>query len=141
MTRYESITQWMTPAPWTLDEGETVERAAELFRIHHIRHLPILRRGRLAGMLSERDMFVAAQFAQTHGLAVGILMAPDPIVVAPDATLTSVADKLWRLREGVAVVVGAGQVLGVFTAVDALRVLADQKTPLDSARGAEPGTV
>ena len=124
MTRYEPISQWMTAAPWTLDESETVERAAELFRTQHIRHLPILREGRLAGILSERDMFVATQFAQTRGLAVGVLMAPDPVTVAPDATLSAVAEKLWVTREGAAVIVEGGRVLGVFTAVDALRALA-----------------
>jgi len=126
MKTHESISKWMTPSPWTLDEGAHVEQAVEIFRTMHIRHLPILREGRLAGVLSERDTFVASQFAQTRGLAVGILMAPDPVIVGPDATLAFVAEKLWTTREGAAVVVEGGKVLGVFTAVDALRALADQ---------------
>ena len=125
MKTNEPISKWMTTSPWTLDESEHVERAVEIFRTEHIRHLPVLREGRLAGILSERDTFVAAQFAETRGLAVGILMAPDPVIVGPDATLGFVAERLWRTREGVAVVVEGGRVLGVFTAVDALRALAD----------------
>lgn len=125
MKRSEPVSRWMTPAPWTLDEDETVERAAEIFRTQRIRHLPVLRERRLVGMLSERDMFVAAQFAQTSGLKVGVLMAPNPVVVAPDSMLSTVAERLWVTSEGAAVVVEDGHVLGVFTAVDALRALAD----------------
>lgn len=123
MNPTEPVSRWMTSAPITIEETHKVEEAEELLRIHHVRHLPVVREGRLAGVISERDLFIAAQFAQTRGLAVGVLMALDPVRVGPDATLAAVAEKLWVLREGVAIVMDGERILGVFTAVDALRAL------------------
>lgn len=136
MMTHDPISKWMTAMPYTLDEGESVARAEEIFRSHRIRHLPVLREARLAGVLSERDMFVAAQFAQTRGLSVGVIMAPEPITARPDALLRDVAEKLWVEREGVAIIVEDGRVLGVFTAVDALRALADRNVAAPEARAA-----
>lgn len=120
----DPIAAWMTTTPFTLDENEPVERAEALFRAHAIRHLPITREGQAVGVVSERDLFVAGRFAHTRGLPVGVLMTTEPVVVPPTAPIAEVADRLWKEREGVALVMAQGRLQGVFTAVDALRALA-----------------
>jgi len=46
----------MTAKLWTVDEDSTAEHAARLLEEHKVRRLPVLRKGRLVGMLSRADL-------------------------------------------------------------------------------------
>lgn len=47
----------MTPEPRTLAPDDTVRDALELMRDGHFRHLPVVDRGRLIGIVSIRDLY------------------------------------------------------------------------------------
>jgi acetoin utilization protein AcuB len=51
------------------------------------------------------------------------VMTPHPYTVTPGAPLDEVASAMSRRKIGSAVVVEGGRVVGVFTTVDALRLL------------------
>jgi len=51
------ISAVMTPAPVTLEEAATLADAATTMARHGIRHVVVTRDGRLAGVVSERDLF------------------------------------------------------------------------------------
>jgi CBS domain-containing protein len=46
----------MTTKLWTVDEGTSAEHAARLLEEHKVRRLPVLRDGRLVGMVSRADL-------------------------------------------------------------------------------------
>ena len=46
----------MTTTPQTIGLDQTLAFARDLFREHHIRHLPVLEGGKLVGVLSDRDV-------------------------------------------------------------------------------------
>ncbi len=121
------IEDWMTLLPYTLSPGDTVEHATKLLREKGVRHLPVVDDGRVVGIISERDLFVASRFANTHGMKVEILMEPDPYTVARTALLCDVARTMEAKRHGAAIVIDDGHLVGVFTAVDALRALANAR--------------
>lgn len=54
-------------------------------------------------------------------------MAKDPYFALPSTPLAEVADEMAKRRIGAAVVIDSGNVVGVFTAVDALRALAEDR--------------
>ena len=61
-----------------------------------------------------------------QGMRVEDIMVPDPYVVKPDAFLGSVALEMARHKYGCALVVdGAGKCIGIFTATDGMRLLAE----------------
>jgi acetoin utilization protein AcuB len=124
MTAKDTVDAWMTRSLHVLSGADTVERATALFSEFGFRHLPVVDRGKLVGILSERDLFVASKFTPTHGMKVEIVMSPEPYVVAPSTSLSEVARAMVEQRQGAAVVVDQGRPVGVFTAVDALRALA-----------------
>ncbi|MDC3955341.1 CBS domain-containing protein [Polyangium jinanense] len=117
----------MTRSPHAIGFDQTLVQAHKLMREHHIRHLPVLRGGKLVGMLSERDLaFVEAlRDVDPQKLRVEEAMTPLPFTVAPDAPLAGVAREMAEHRYGAAVVMREGHVMGVFTTTDALRALAD----------------
>jgi acetoin utilization protein AcuB len=92
---------------------------------HHVRHLPVLHGGDLVGLLSDREVAALEALPGSGQLTVEEAMRPEAFVTTTDASLESVAEEMARRRVGSAVVVRGGIVVGVLTAVDALRALAD----------------
>ncbi|MDI1479427.1 CBS domain-containing protein [Polyangium sp. y55x31] len=126
-TKNPTVSDYMTRSPHSIGFDQTLVQAHKLMREHHIRHLPVLRGGRLVGMLSERDLaFVEAlRDVDPQKLRVEEAMTPLPFTVAPDALLAGVSREMAEHRYGAAVVMREGHVIGVFTTTDALRALAD----------------
>jgi CBS domain-containing protein len=60
------------------------------------------------------------------GRTVGEVMSPEPLVVAPEDTLGEVAEKMRDRDIGSALVAEFGQLIGILTARDLLRALADR---------------
>lgn len=121
------VQKYMTAAPHTIATGQTVREASDLMRQHSIRHLPVMKGEHLMGMLSERDVAVISAFKDVDPGRVPVeqAMSEDPYTVGPDTPVNEVAAKMAANRYGSAIVVHQRKVVGVFTAVDACRVLAE----------------
>lgn len=55
------LSEVMTPRPDTLSPDESPLNALELMRMRHYRHLPVVDKGRIVGMVSIRDLYAAAK--------------------------------------------------------------------------------
>ena len=117
----------MTVAPYSIGIDQPLEVAHGLMRAHRIRHLPVLRGGKLVGVLSQRDLYLIETLRDVDPVSVKVeeAMTQDAYAVAPSTPLAKVVREMAEQRYGCAVVVEAGQVVGIFTAVDALRALAN----------------
>jgi acetoin utilization protein AcuB len=117
----------MSDAPHTIGARQSLSAARLLLEKLGIRHLPVLDGGRLVGLLSTRDLAFldGAPDALASGMTVAEAMSPEPYAVAPGEPLDAVAADMARKKIGSAVVVDRGKVVGLFTTVDALRVLAE----------------
>jgi acetoin utilization protein AcuB len=126
----------MTSQPFTIGRGQTLETAHKLMRDHGIRHLPVLERGELIGVVSQRDLY----FLETlRGVdmehdTVEDAMSADTYAVAPDAAIGAVAKNMALHRYGCAVVIERGKVAGIFTATDALALISALARPVRSSR-------
>jgi len=115
----------MSAAPHTIGREQSLAAAKQLMHKAHVRHLPVLHGGKLVGVISERELDVIGALPGSKQLSVEDAMVPDVYVTPEDAPLEAVAADMARLKVGSAVVVKGDDVVGVFTAVDALRALAD----------------
>lgn len=116
----------MTSQPHTIGRNQTLALAHRMMRDHGIRHLPVLEHGELVGMLTQRDLYFLETIAGvelTKDL-VDDAMNTDAYAVDPDESLEHVAAVMCERKLGSAVVVERGRVIGIFTATDALRLLA-----------------
>ncbi len=126
MKQMPTVQKVMTPMPHTVGRDIPLNTALGLMREHRIRHLPVQDAGELVGMLTDRDLRLASSFAEGEQLTVDDVMTPDPYAVAPETPLDHVVREMAEKKLGSAVVQqGNGKVVGIFTAVDALNVLAD----------------
>lgn len=112
----------MTPLPFTVGPDDSLRMARTIMRDHGIRHLPVVADERLVGVLSERD---ATSQSATGRNVVRDAMTPAPFVVQIEAPLAEVAREMARRKLGSTIVLDGERVVGIFTTMDALRVLAD----------------
>jgi acetoin utilization protein AcuB len=116
----------MTPTPLTIGADQPLARAHHIMRTHRVRHLPVLEAGRLVGVVSQRDLYFIETLRDVDPAKVLVeeAMTRDPYVVGPSAELATAARAMVRRKLGAALVVERGRLLGIFTALDALKVLA-----------------
>jgi CBS domain-containing protein len=73
----------------TIDAGAVASIAAQRMRRHDVGSLPVLERGRLVGMVTDRDLVVRG-LADTPDLSrrrVGELMSTGPLTIAPERSV------------------------------------------------------
>jgi CBS domain-containing protein len=118
------ISHVMTPLPLTIDIEQTLAEAKQRMAEMQVRHLPVLDGERLVGILSDRDVALASGVGATlETTAVGAAMTAEPYAVGPKESLVAVLATMWERSVGSALVVDNEQVVGVFTTMDAVRLL------------------
>lgn len=117
----------MTPHPHTIGRDQPIAVAARRMREHAIRHLPVLDGGRLIGMLSDRDVRLVEAIAEAEHVRVEDAMSPEPHCVRATTPLRDVVRTMHEHKLGSVLVTDDNErVLGIYTATDALRMLADR---------------
>jgi acetoin utilization protein AcuB len=117
----------MVREPRAIAFDRTLADAHRLMRENGIRHLPVMRDSRLVGILSLRDLHLVQTLRQIDPEKVRVedAMTPNPFSVSPDAALADVARAMARNKWGSVVVMEGDRLVGMFTTIDALRLLAD----------------
>jgi CBS domain-containing protein len=116
----------MSHDPITIERGQPISAARRLMQTHHIRHLPVVFEGRLAGIVSQRDLLRADTIADLDPtmVPIGEVMTKVVYSVSPKAPLRDVAGQMAARHCGAVVVVDDAQrVVGLLTAGDGLRAL------------------
>ena len=131
------VETWMSKPVITIDADDSMQNATALLKEGHIRILPVMENGKLVGIITDRDLKRAsasdATTLEIHELLyllskikVKEIMTKDPITARPDYTLEETSRILLEKKiSGVPVVNDEGQVIGIITRDDLLRVLID----------------
>lgn len=119
------IRDHMTKDPISVPCHISVEEANKMMEERKFRHLPVMQGPKLVGILSERDIAIiqAIQTTDPAKITVTEAMTPQPYVCKPDDTLLSVAMDMIDRNIGAAIVQEDGEVVGIYTTVDALRTV------------------
>ncbi len=122
------VSDFMAKGPITIDAANSLAAAHRLMRQKRIRHLPVLKGRRLVGIVSMGDLHLLETLKDIDPETVPIedAMTRRPYRVGPDEPLTQVAAAMARKKLGSAIVVDKGAVVGIFTTIDALRLLAER---------------
>lgn len=121
-----TIADVMTPQPLTIGREQTLVTAHRMMAENGIHHLPVLEHGDLVGIVSQRDLYFVETLSGVDKQTdkVEDAMTSDARRYGPDTPLTDVARDMFESGLGCAVVVERDRVVGIFTSMDALRVLA-----------------
>jgi acetoin utilization protein AcuB len=130
-----TVADWMTKNPITIEEDASVIEAIHLLKEKNIRRLPVMRKGRLVGLVTEKMLFgympaKASSLDQweLHYLLsktpVKAAMNPKPHTVPPETPLSEAAKLIHdRKLNGITVVNEAGDLVGLLTTTNALEAL------------------
>ncbi|UOD34439.1 CBS domain-containing protein [Deferribacteraceae bacterium V6Fe1] len=131
------IKDWMKKDLITVEYDDTVLDALHLMREHKIRRLPVLRRGKLVGIITEKDI---KEFSPSKASTLDIYemhnvlaktevkeaMTKDVITVFPDDPIERAALILRDMRfGGLPVIEKNGDLVGIITAVDVFDVFVE----------------
>jgi acetoin utilization protein AcuB len=122
-----TIQKYMTTSPHTIGADQSLRKAHDLLRKFNIRHLPVLRGGQLAGLMTHRDLALIERLRDVNPESVLVeeAMATEVYAVSPNAPLDEVAAEMAEKKYGCAIVVDNAHVVGIVTTVDISRALVD----------------
>lgn len=128
----------MTPDPETLTPDDTVRDAMDLLYLLGVRHIPIVRRGRLVGVVSDRDLRDVAlptltafehpdESRKAWARKLGDVMHGDVISVGPEEDAAEIIDLMVDHKVGAIPVVDpdSEELVGIVSYIDVLRVCRD----------------
>ncbi|MBS1109350.1 MAG: histidine kinase [Anaeromyxobacteraceae bacterium] len=138
MTNDPSMTKvrrWMTPSPLTIDDSASIVEAIHRLKEKNIRRLPVMRGGKLVGVVTEKMLkdFTPSKATSLDTWEVHYLLARTPVTAAmnpkphkvrPDDEIALVA-KLMEDRKlnGVLVVDEKDDLVGILTTSNCLEAL------------------
>jgi acetoin utilization protein AcuB len=136
------VRDWMTRQPLTVTPERPVGQVAGLMRTHAVRHVLVMDRDRLVGIVSNRDVRtpVGLEPRVAAGASVDTVMSESPVTVTADTALVDAARALLERRIGALPVLDGERVVGILTRSDALEALlawAERARVVSSPRSAE----
>lgn len=116
----------MVKSPYIADADMDLSDALDYMRECNIRHLPIVESDKLIGLVSERDLKEALALDKSEALSLRDIMKSEVYTVSAYDSLKDVVTDMAESKYGSAIVVNRKrEVQGIFTTIDALRILAD----------------
>lgn len=118
-----SIARYMTPHPHSIGTDQPLQKALEMMREFHIRHLPVLENSQLNGIISDRDIKFAMSLKgiDIKTTLIRDIAHEDVYVANADTPLNSVINEMINKKLGSAVILDNNKVVGIFTSHDALK--------------------
>jgi acetoin utilization protein AcuB len=129
------VSNWMNKNVVTIDVNDSMLDALKILKERNIRHLPVVKEGKLVGIVTDRDLKKAspseATTLEAHELLyltakikVGEIMTKNPITIPYDYTVEEAAEILLQHKiSGLPVVDKGGKVVGTITQTDIFRLV------------------
>ena len=130
----ENVRKIMMGSPVTLTPDDTLDLANNVISLGRIRHIPVVEKGKLVGLLSERDLIGAAanrifglnqksRSALLKTELVKNIMKKRLVTVTPDTPIKDAARLMADKKIGCVPVISAGALVGLVTTTNVLRYL------------------
>ena len=126
------VREIMMGSPVTLKPEDTLDLANDIISLGRIRHIPVVKDGKLVGLLSERDLMGAAateifglkqkrKSALLKTVLIKDVMKKRVISVKPDTPIKDAAHMMADKKIGCVPVIENGALVGLLTTTDILR--------------------
>ena len=120
------VRNWMTPHPITITTQTTLAEAKQLLLDDHIRRLPVLKEGKLVGIVTWREINRAESAIRSSSgpyemslmqtqLPAGEFMSTPVVTISPDATIGEAAGLMIEHQISSLPVVAGSKLVGMIT--------------------------
>ena len=138
------VRDFMTVAPLSVSPHTPVDEARALMQQHHIRHLPVLKGGRLVGMVSDRDVRLVLPSPATSlsvyeikylltRLRVGEIMTYFPVTIGPERSMAAAVKRMLAYKIEAFPVVENDKLVGILTRTNLLQAFLASQAALPVA--------
>jgi len=138
MKKRTPISEIMTKKVVTLKHNDELETAERLFKKHHIRHIPVVKKDKVIGILSYTDL-LRISFADAvdededsvdtvvyNMFTIEQVMAKNLVSVSSNTTIKDVAELLAKREFHALPVLDDDKLVGIVTTTDLINYLIDQ---------------
>jgi CBS domain-containing protein len=122
----------------TISVGDRLSTVEDIMTLGGVRHMPVVRAGRLVGVVSERDLLRASlssldprrqeRRAFLEAIDISQVMSAPPVIVDSDARVEEAARIMADNKIGCLPVLRGEELVGLLTETDLLRYFADLVT-------------
>jgi len=134
-----NVRDLMQSQVFTVEPEDMIDRVFFLFHYEKIRHLPVVEKRKVVGIVSDRDLYKALGPRSRKGTViqeqdrtllqvmpkkVRHIMRRGVFTIAPDAPLSEAASIMAQKKIGALPVVEGQKLIGIVTTTDLLRALA-----------------
>jgi CBS domain-containing protein len=116
----------------SISADDTLRIVGEIMKLGHVRHLPVVRRGKVVGVVSQRDLLRASlsnvmglpkdeQDVFLEGVHIGEVMSQPAISVSPGSSIQDAAGLMAERKIGCLPVLDGDELVGIVTETDLLR--------------------
>lgn len=131
------VEELMTKKVFTVDIHDLIDRVFFLIHYEKVRHLPVMEKGKVVGMVSDRDMYKAlgpksnSNAIETNKSGTELHVIPKKaqnimrrgiISVSPDTLVSDAAELMADNKIGALPVIDKTKLVGILSATDLLRV-------------------
>lgn len=129
------VRDYMSKSPITINKKTPVFEALEIMKKHKIRQLPVISEGRLAGLVTEKELLTVSPSPATSlsiyemnyllaKMTVSEAMVKSPLTVTPSTTIEEAALLMREHKIGSVPVLEGEKLVGVITVTDIFDALA-----------------
>ncbi len=115
----------------SISSDDTLRIVREIMELGRVRHLPVVHKGKLVGVVSQRDLFHASlsnvigigreeQELFLEGVKIADVMSEPPVSISPDAPVQSAAALMADRKIGCLPVAENEKLIGIVTETDLL---------------------
>lgn len=125
MKSIPTIQKYMTVMPHTVNADATLDKAEHMMSEYRVRHLPVLKAGKLIGIITDRDVKMVETFKDVNPKEIKVEDACtfDPFITNPQAHLSEICKEMAAHKYSCVLVTDNNKLVGIFTWVDALNAL------------------
>lgn len=130
------VSEWMTKKVFTIRPEDSVSEAIRMMKEKRVKHLPVVARDALKGIVSDRDI---KEFSPSKATTLDIyelhyllakasireIMKSKVITTTPDAPVEEAAKTMYDYRIGCLPVLEGGRLAGIISDMDIFRALVD----------------
>lgn len=119
----------------TISVDDRLSTVEDIMTLGHVRHMPVVKAGKLVGVVSERDLLRASlsnlsdfgsdqRRAFLQAVEINRVMSSPAVVIGPEASVEEAAMVMAEKRIGCLPVVEGDKLIGLVTETDVLRYFA-----------------
>ena len=127
------VSEWMVADPVTVTPQMEVREAIRLMRRHSIRHLPVVEKGKLVGLVTSSQLRELILPSMVETIHLREVMIQEPVTIGPDTHIDQAARIIYENKIGGLPVVEGRRLVGIITVSDMLKAFIDIMGVLQSS--------